>query len=69
MGLFIIIFGVLPEAETRDQCFGAPLQGKIGKGEEGGGASSLLIIRPLSPAVCFCLSLPDVLLAQIELIR
>ena len=48
MGLFIIIFGVLPMAETRDQCFGAPLQGKIGEGKKGGCASSLLIIQPLS---------------------
>lgn len=36
MGLFIIIFGVLPTAWTLDQCFGAPLQGKIIAGKEGG---------------------------------
>lgn len=46
MGLFIIIFGVLPEAETKDQCSGATLQAEIIRAEEGAG--SLLIIRPPS---------------------
>lgn len=29
MGLFIIIFGILPEAKTEDRCFGVPLNETI----------------------------------------
>jgi len=62
MGLFIIIFYVLPGAETADQYFGAPLEGAIiGADEEGGAASSLSIIQPLIPDY--------MLLTLIELIK
>lgn len=49
MGLFITVFGVWPEAETEDLCFGVPLKKRIIEADKEREGSLISVDYPASP--------------------